>query len=94
MCFIEKVTAIGRVTAIGYRPAIGCDIYVKEDIACIRRLDLEPTDVEIVVIKFFIPSTPWGQQNHHGSLHAAIGLRRQDSIRFSWNSLKDKLRRP
>ena len=27
MCFIEKVTAIGRVTAIGYRPAIGCDIY-------------------------------------------------------------------
>ena len=28
MCFIEKVTAIGRVTAIGYRPAIGCDIYI------------------------------------------------------------------
>ena len=27
MCFIEKVTAIGRVTAIGYRPAVGCDIY-------------------------------------------------------------------
>ena len=27
MCFIEKVTAIGRVSAIGYRPAIGCDIY-------------------------------------------------------------------
>ena len=27
MCFIEKVTAIGRVTAIGYRPAIGCDTY-------------------------------------------------------------------
>ena len=26
MCFFEKVTAIGRVTAIGYRPAIGCDI--------------------------------------------------------------------
>ena len=37
-------------------------IYVKEDIACIRRLDLEPTDVEIVVIEVFIPSTPWGQQ--------------------------------
>ena len=30
MCFIEKVTAIGRVTAIGYRPAIGCDIYTEE----------------------------------------------------------------
>ena len=28
MYFIEKVTAIGRVTAIGYRPAIGCDIYI------------------------------------------------------------------
>ena len=26
MRFIEKVTASGRVTAIGYRPAIGCDI--------------------------------------------------------------------
>ena len=40
----------------------GVCIYVKEDIACIRRLDLEPTDVEIVVIEVFIPSTPWGQQ--------------------------------
>ena len=28
MCIIEKVTAIGRVTAIGYRPAIGCDMYI------------------------------------------------------------------
>ena len=27
MCIIEKVTAIGRVTAIGYRPAIGCNIH-------------------------------------------------------------------
>ena len=41
----------------------GVCMYVKEDVACIRRLDLEPTDVEIVVIEIFIPSTPWGQQN-------------------------------
>ena len=40
----------------------GVCIYVKEYIACIRRLDLEPTDVEIVVIEVFIQSTPWGQQ--------------------------------
>ena len=26
MCIIEKVTAIWRVTAIGYWPAIGCNI--------------------------------------------------------------------
>ena len=40
----------------------GVCIYFKEDIACIRRLDLEPTDVELMVIEVFIPSTPWGQQ--------------------------------
>ena len=27
MHIIEKMTALGRVMAIGYRPAIGCDIY-------------------------------------------------------------------
>ena len=30
MCIIEKVTAIGRMTAIGYRLAIWCNIYVLE----------------------------------------------------------------
>ena len=39
----------------------GVCVYVKEDIACIRRLDLEPIGLEIVVIDVFIPSSPWGQ---------------------------------
>ena len=30
MGIIEKVTAIGRVTAIGYRPAIGCNKYHRD----------------------------------------------------------------
>ena len=40
----------------------GVCIYVKEDIACIRRLDLEPMNVEIVVIEVFIPSIPGVQE--------------------------------
>ena len=39
----------------------GVCIYVKEDIASIRRLDLEPADVEIVVIEV-LSRLPWGQQ--------------------------------
>ena len=26
---LYKMTAIGRMTAIGYRPATGCNIYIK-----------------------------------------------------------------
>ena len=71
--WFNSLTAPANTSPVGFQAPFRRDradtkrggevcIYVKEDIACIRRLDLEPTDVEIVVIEVFIPSTPCCQQ--------------------------------
>ena len=40
MCIIEKVTAIGRVTAIGYWPAIECNIYITHAVCQVSSVTL------------------------------------------------------
>ena len=42
MCIIEKVTALGRVTAIGYRPAIGCNISMSSVHFLQSEIQIEP----------------------------------------------------
>ena len=51
-CIIEKVTAIGTVTARGYRPAIGCNMYVYDH--TLSRVGREGVFAKMKVVAFRI----------------------------------------